>query len=276
MCLVAFSLGQSRRYPLVIAANRDEYLDRPTVPLDWWQPWLDGPRVLSGQDLQAGGTWMGATAEGRVALVTNVRQPFTPEAHAPSRGSIVLNWLRGDLPAERFWPRTALTGYAPFNLLAADFPAGEIFWTSNMQPHPQRLAPGLYGLSNAALDTPWPKVLRLKQALGEAVRQEAPLPAFCDALLAALADPTPAADVDLPYTGVPQATERMLSAAFIRSPDGRYGTRCSTLLICEAQADGIVLHMLERQHQPEAAQRSFQLTPWPPGGLPLPGRSARR
>lgn len=266
MCLVTLALGQSRRYPLVIAANRDESLDRPAAALDWWSPWNDGPRVLSGRDLKAGGTWMGLNAGGRLALVTNVRQPFTPEPGTPSRGQIPLAWLRGDLPAERFWPRTALCGYAPFNLLAADFPAQDVFWTSNMHPHPQRLEAGVYGLSNAALDTPWPKVIRLKQRVADAVRQDLALQVLVEALFDALADPTPAADVDLPYTGVPQATERMLSPAFIRSPDGRYGTRCSTLLISETGPAGTVTHMIERQHQP-AGQIGFRLEAWPPGGL---------
>lgn len=169
MCLVGVALGLSRRYPLVVASNRDEYMDRPSQALDWWSPWPEGPPVLSGRDLRAGGTWMGLSQAGRFALVTNVRQPFAVEPDAPSRGQIPLGWLRGDLPADRFWPRTALSGHAPFNLLAADFPAGEFFWTSNQHPHPQRLTRGVHGLSNAALDTPWPKVERIKQRLSAAL-----------------------------------------------------------------------------------------------------------
>lgn len=268
MCLVGVALGMSRRYPLVVASNRDEYLDRPSLALDWWSPWPDGPQVLSGRDLRAGGTWMGLSQPGRFALVTNVRQPLVAEPDAPSRGQIPLSWLRGDLPADRFWPRTALSGHAPFNLLAADFPAGEFFWTSNLHPHPQRLTRGVYGLSNAALDTPWPKVGRIKQRLSEVLGQDLPLPQLCASLFDTLADETPAPDGELPQTGVGSALERMLSPVFIRSPDGRYGTRCSTLLICEAQGRRLTTHMIERQHQP-AEERSFRLDTWPPSGLPL-------
>ena len=268
MCLVGVALGMSRRYPLVVASNRDEYLDRPSLALDWWSPWPDGPQVLSGRDLRAGGTWMGLSEPGRFALVTNVRQALAVEPDAPSRGQIPLGWLRGDLTADRFWPRIALSGHAPFNLLAADFPAGEFFWTSNLQPHPQRLTRGVYGLSNAALDTPWPKVGRIKQCLSEALGQDLPLPQLCATLFAALTDETPAPDGELPQTGVGPAVERMLSPVFIRSPDGRYGTRCSTLLICEAQGRRLSTHMIERQHQP-VEERSFRLDTWPPSGLPL-------
>jgi hypothetical protein len=127
MCLVALAVDQDRRFPLVIAANRDEFHARPTSRLGWWTPGDGAPAILSGRDLSAGGTWLGLTAAGRLALVTNVRRPGVADPQAPSRGHIVPLWLRGDLSADRFWMRVALSGFNPFNLIAADFRRGEVF-----------------------------------------------------------------------------------------------------------------------------------------------------
>ena len=267
MCLVALALDIDRRFPLVLAANRDEYFDRPAARLAWWTP-PDGTHpVLSGRDLGSGGTWMGLTAAGRLAFVTNVRDPSRVDADAPSRGSIVLDWLAAREAPDRFWMRTALTGYNGFNLIAADFRRGECFWASNRAIHPQRLERGLYGLSNALLDTPWPKVEVLKQAVREAVATSRSVDALSVALFAALADRTPADDAALPETGIASAWEKTLSAAFIRTPDGRYGTRCSTLVIVERTSRGPVTHVLERTFAATeglALLRRSLLKNWPP------------
>lgn len=267
MCLIALALDESRRFPLVVAANRDEFFARPTSRLGWWSPGPGWPDILSGRDLSAGGTWMGLTAAGRLAMVTNVRKPFEPDASLPSRGLIVPQWLRGDQPGERFWPRVAMSGHAPFNLVAIDFRHGDSFWASSEQACPKRLQRGLFGLSNAGLDSPWPKVqrlkLRLKQALGEADDVDA----LAGRLFEALADRTEAPDAELPHTGVGRDKERMLSPAFIRSPDGRYGTRCSTLIITERVHKRLVTHVMERSFTPGrglALVRRSQLNHWPP------------
>jgi uncharacterized protein with NRDE domain len=123
MCLTALALDASRQFPLVVAANSDEFFARAAHRLAWWTPEGSAHPVLAGRDVQAGGTWMGLTAQGRLALVTNIRRPHTPDGQAPTRGRIVPAWLRGDLPAERFWPRVALAGHEPYNLIAADFRA---------------------------------------------------------------------------------------------------------------------------------------------------------
>lgn len=264
MCLAALAVGRHPRFGLVLAANRDEYLDRPAAALDWWHPWPDGPGVLGGRDLKAGGTWMGLSETGRLALVTNVRQPFAADPQAPSRGTVPLGWLRGDLSADRFWPRTVLAGHAPFNLLAADFRRGELFWASNVEPHPRRLGPGLYGLSNALLDTPWPKLKRLKQALSDRLARAASLEALAEGLLDDLADRTPAPDDELPHTGLPLAAERALSPVFVETPDGRYGTRCSTLVITERAGRSWLTHVIERTHGAGARQVYRVLSDWPP------------
>lgn len=267
MCLVALAIDQSRRFPLVIAANRDEAFARPTARLAWWSPGPDLPMILAGRDLQGGGTWMGLNAQGRLALVTNVRRPVEPDPDAPSRGLIVPGWLRGDQRADRFWMGVALSGHAPFNLIAADFRQGECFWASNEAPFPRRIERGVHGLSNAALDTPWPKVQALKAGLGSALEAAESVDRLAARLFEALANRQPADDADLPATGVGRDVERLLSPAFIRTPDGRYGTRCSTVLITERVHKRLTTHVFERSFTAGpglALLRRASLKDWPP------------
>lgn len=267
MCLAALALDASRRFPLVLAANRDEFFDRPAARLAWWHPSPDGPEILGGRDLSAGGTWLGLTLQGRLALVTNVRDPSRIDPDAPSRGQLVPLWLRGDLPLDRFWPRVAMGGYNGFNLIAADFAAGTCHWMSNTEVLPRAMERGIHGLSNAVLDTPWPKVQKLKSRLGEALHACGSADELADELLDALADREKAADEALPRTGVSLDWERELSPAFIRTPDGRYGTRCSTVIITERVHKRLVTHVLERSYtaQPGVALlRRLTLRNWPP------------
>ena len=267
MCLIALAIDQNRRFPLVVATNRDEFFLRPAARLAWWAPPGGGPDVLSGRDLESGGTWLGLTAQGRLALLTNVRDPSRVEADAPSRGRIVPEWLTARETAGQFWMRTALSGHNGFNLIAADFRRGECFWASNMAPYPLRLERGVYGLSNAGLDTPWPKVQQLKARLRESIAAAETVDALAAQLFAALADREPAADDALPRTGVRMELERQLSPAFIRSPDQSYGTRCSTLIITERAGRHPVTHVLERSFSATggvALLRRSTLRNWPP------------
>ncbi|HJW10322.1 MAG TPA: NRDE family protein [Albitalea sp.] len=267
MCLVSIAIDQDRRFPLVVAANRDEFFKRPAARLAWWTPETGGPAILSGRDLEAGGTWLGLTAEGRLALLTNVRDPSRNDPTAPSRGRIVSEWLAARESTDRFWMRTALSGYNGFNLVAADFRRGECFWASNDGSHPVRLERGLYGLSNASLNTPWPKVEALKARVGSAIAHSASVDALSRALFDALADRSEAPDDALPETGVPIEWERRLSAAFIRSPDLSYGTRCSTLVIAERVNRHLVTHVFERTFSANgsvALMRRALLKNWPP------------
>lgn len=267
MCLVALAIDQSSRFPLVVAANRDEYFQRAAARLGWWSPGAGRPDILGGRDLEAGGTWMGLTTEGRMAMVTNVRKPDSDDPQAPSRGSIVPLWLRGDLAADRFWMQVALSGYRPFNLVAADFLRGECFYLSSETAAPRRLERGLYGLSNGELDEPWPKVEMLKHRLRTALTTAPSIEPLSNALFDALADRTPAHDDDLPATGVPLEWERLLSSAFIQTPDMRYGTRCSTLVITERVGKKLVTHVFERSFGPGtrvALLRRSVLQNWPP------------
>ncbi len=267
MCLVALAVDENRRFPLVLAANRDEYFDRPAARLGWWTPEVGGPQILGGRDLQAGGTWLGLTAGGRLGLVTNVRRPATPDPDAPSRGGLVPLWLRTDWRPDQFWMNVALGGYAPFNLIAADFRRGDCFWASNEHSAPRRIERGIVGLSNAALDTPWPKVEALKARLGQALDEAESVDGLSAQLFSALADKRPAPDGELPSTGVGIDLERMLSPAFIRSPDGRYGTRCATVIIAERANKRLVTHVFERTFTAGpgvALMRRATLSDWPP------------
>ena len=267
MCLVALAIDLDRRFPLVVAANRDEFFKRATARLAWWTPESGGPAILGGRDLEAGGTWLGLTAEGRLAFVTNVRDPQRNDPSAPSRGRIVPDWLAARESTDRFWMRTALSGYNGFNLVAADFRRGECFWASNSGVHPVRLERGVHGLSNAGLDTPWPKVEALKSRMHDAIASASSVDALSAQLFDALADDTQAGDEALPDTGVPLEWERTLSAAFIRTPDMSYGTRCSTLVIAERVNRHLVTHVLERTFSATggvALMRRSTLKNWPP------------
>ena len=183
MCLIAFAWRADPRYPLVVAANRDELHARPAAPAAFWSD-LDAPTLLAGRDLQAGGTWLGLTRAGRFAALTNVREPGRAgPADPPSRGALVLDFLRGSEPPAAFLAERDLSAYAGFNLLLGT--PDELWSAGNRDPQPPRaLEPGVYGLSNAVLDAPWPKLTSARQALGQAL-SAGPTPA---ALLELLAD----------------------------------------------------------------------------------------
>lgn len=266
MCLATLALDMNSRFPLVLAANRDEFMNRPTARLAWWDS-PGHPPILGGRDQQAGGTWLGLTASGRLALVTNVRDPAMQDPNAPSRGEIVPLWLKGHKPMHELWPQLAMHGYNGFNLMALDFAQGECFWLSNTALYPKRLDRGIHGLSNAHLNTPWPKVTQLKARTKQALALADSVDDLAMHLFDALADPTIAPDDDLPYTGVSQEWERLLSAAFVRSPDGSYGTRCSTLIITERVNKRLVTHVMERTYNAGtrmALLRRVTLRNWPP------------
>jgi uncharacterized protein with NRDE domain len=273
MCLAALALGMSARFPLVVLSNRDEFHHRPTEGLAWWPPTSEeGTQILAGRDLQAGGTWMGLSAAGRLALLTNIRAPGQQRADAPSRGHIVTRWLTTGEDSDEFWRQTAQAGYNGFNLIAADFSRGHCDSMSSAHARPLRLDHGIFGLSNAGLDTPWPKVVAIKQQLGLALqhadeRAGSTPDELASTLLTALADDRVAPDDQLPATGVPLELERQLSACFIRTPDGRYGTRCSTVLITEQRGAALVTTVYEHSHAINGRPgqlRRVTLADWPP------------
>ena len=282
MCLVALALDAHERYPLVVAANRDEYHARATDALRWWTPASGGPAVLSGRDLVAGGTWMGLTAVGRLALLTNIRAPDAHDASAPSRGRILTDWLTSSEPVDAFWERVAAQRHNGFNLVIADLAAPGWFWASNTSAAMRAISPGLHAVSNAALDTRWPKTEQLKSRLRAALDEAASVERLAQTLFDALGDRRPAADADLPMTGVPIDAERILSSAFVEWPERGYGTRCSTLVITERRADGRRTHVFERSYgRPPARATTLRhrvLHAWPPplrGCAPSPHAECR-
>jgi len=221
MCLIVFGWRAHPDYPLVVAANRDEFLARPAAPAQWW---TDFPNLLAGRDLEAGGTWMGVTRNGRFAALTNYRDPTLHRPGAPSRGMLVRDCLLGHRDADTTLRDIAgvSAGYAPFNLLVGDGASLAIHESTTGAV--RGVESGVYGLSNHLLDTPWQKVRLARERFTAAL---ADLPDD-GAFLALLRDDAPAADLHLPETGVSKEWERWLSSAFIRAPG--YGTRCSTVI----------------------------------------------
>ncbi len=235
MCLVVIAYEHHPRYRLVLAANRDEFHQRPTEYAQWWQ---DQPGILAGRDLEAGGTWLGVTRSGRLALVTNFREPGKREAGKRSRGELVSHFLIDDRPATEFAAELSgeIDNYSGFNLLIFD---GEGFlYLSNRGDYQQILQPGIHGLSNHRLNTPWPKVEKTQQRFTDAL---VPDDIDQNKLFSIIGDKRPFDDKVLPDTGIGSNLEKLLSAPFIISPD--YGTRCSTLVLWDKSGD---IHFIER------------------------------
>ena len=247
MCLLVLSWQPGAAETLVLAGNRDEFHERPAAPAGWRR---NG--TLGGRDLRAGGTWLAAHRGGRFAVVTNFREAIDEGRGPRSRGELVTRYLDASAGPMAFAAELAGRGnaYAGFNLLLGD--PGELVYVSNRGRGPERLAAGVYGLSNHLLDTPWPKLKRTRERFarllvpgtGTGTGQETDTAA----LLEMLADRTPAGDDELPDTGIGPERERLLSSPFIVSP--WYGTRCSTILKI-LQED--VMEFTERRFDPTGA-----------------------
>jgi uncharacterized protein with NRDE domain len=244
MCLAVVALDAHPRYALVVAANRDEYHARPAAPVDWWKNVPD-EGLLAGRDLEAGGTWLGVTRRGRWAFVTNVREPGRHDASAPSRGALVPRFLRNNGPVEAALVDVLADAarYNGFNLLGGDLALAA--WGSNRVAGVHPLSAGVHGVSNARLDTPWPKLERTKAGMSAwAANGNDDISSLFD-LLADRARPP---DAMLPSTGVSLDYERLLSSPFIVSP--RYGTRCSTVLTIARTG---AAHLIERAFDADGA-----------------------
>ena len=261
MCLLVAAVDAHPDFRLVLAGHRDEFHARPATPLAWWE---EPPGILAGRDLQAGGTWLGVDRRGRVSVVTNFRAPGSQRATSPSRGLLVPRVLASDLTSSAFVRELAgeAARYSGFNLLAWD---GEtLAYCGDPDAGTRTLPPGLYGLSNARLDTAWPKLRRARDRVRRVLADGSPR---ADALFRALDDRLPAPDDELPDTGIGIGLERLLSAPFIVSPD--YGTRCTTVVL--AGRDGRI-QVAERRYAPDGStvgrtQVAFHATrPEPRGG----------
>ncbi len=225
MCLIVLAWKTRADLPLLVAANRDEWRDRPTQPAHWWR---DHPDMLAGRDLEAGGTWMGITRGGRFAAVTNFRDPSERRSVARSRGVLVTGFLLGkDSPHDHLAKLAPTAGeYNGFNLILGD---GETLWYySSRDDKPREIEPGVHALSNNLLNEPWPKVVSGRERMSEAVLEADPVPKLFE-LLAERVRPD---DARLPRTGVGVEWERRLASALIVGTD--YGTRASTVLTVDA------------------------------------------
>ena len=247
MCLIALALDAHPRHTLVVAANRDEWHERPAAGLDWWRDEASPHGLLAGRDLIAGGTWMGLADQGRIGLLTNVRDPSRQRAAAASRGRLVSGWLSSD----REWH--APHDVNPFNFVGGDLRTGRWWWASDSQPKPLALTRGVHGLSNGAFTLPWPKARRLCEDLAgwlaHDARDFAPL-------FTALRNEAPFTGEDSQGDG----PEAAFSGVFIRHP--MYGTRCSTVVAVSSKGEGTII---ERRFSPEgeAAGETEIAFAWP-------------
>ena len=221
MCLIVLAWKARADLPLIVAANRDEWRDRPAEPAHWWP---DHPGLFAGRDLRAAGTWMGVTRSGRFAAVTNFRDPSERRSAARSRGELVTDFLAGTATAEAFLSRLATRAgdYNGFNLILGD--GGALWYYGSREGVARAIEPGVHGLSNHLLDEPWPKVVRGMAAMRSTLEDPDPAPG----LFAALADRRGTGEESLPRTGVGIEWERRLAAALITGED--YGTRASTVV----------------------------------------------
>jgi uncharacterized protein with NRDE domain len=234
MCLVVAAFGLHANYPLIVAGNRDEFHARPAAPAHWWQ---DHPDVLGGRDLEAGGTWLGIHRSGRFATVTNCRDAAPRDPAMRSRGHLVTAFLQSQLAPLDFLTTIDADAYAGFNLLVSD--GREHAFYSNRDAGPIGLEPGIYGLSNATLDTPWTKVERSKASLRALLDAGNPTG---EELLRVLANRERGPVAEVSSESLPFETAHAITAPFIVLPD--YGTRCSTIV--RAGADGF-WEFLERR-----------------------------
>jgi uncharacterized protein with NRDE domain len=245
MCLLVLAWQAHPRYRLIVAANRDEFHERPTAALAKWSA---PENILAGRDLRAGGTWLGLDRRRHFGVITNFRELQRPLASAPSRGALIPRYLQGESAVTYLSQlETEASSYSGFNLLLTD---GDSLWyaSNRAERFARPLPPGVYGLSNQSLDTPWPKLRRVRRRfdawLGDPDR--AAESASASDLFALLDDrATATADEELPQTGVPPEWERVLSAPFVLNPD--YGTRCSTVLLLEPSGAG---YLAERRFDP--------------------------
>lgn len=250
MCLIVFAWDPGAPRPLVLVANRDEFHDRPTRALHWWD-WPQGP--LAGRDEQAGGTWLAVRRDGRFAALTNYRDPKAAPG-ARSRGELPLRWLNSASDPRRFGLRirNQAADYGPFNLLYGN--ADEV-WVVGTHSDALQVQPGIHALSNGAFDTPWPKTIRAVRRMAKWLERD---DGELDALLDLLDDRSPAEDAELPDTGVGIELERLLSAPFIVSP--RYGTRCTSALILGDRAQ-----FAERQFDADGSGIGERIFEWQTG-----------
>ncbi len=253
MCLIVFAWKKHPEYKLILAANRDEFYNRPTLPAHYWRD-LSG--VLAGMDLKSQGTWLGINMAGMWTAITNYRDFDNIKQHAPSRGSITSKYLTEKWEPEQYLKH--LSGYSQtyngFNLLSGNLQ--ELFYYSNQSKEIQELRPGIYGLSNHLLDTPWPKVEEAKKQLLKLLQTDTISP---DRLFQILYHTEQHPDHLLPNTGIGIEQERSLSSIFITM--NGYGSRCTTVLLIDNDNEVTFAERLYRDGKPVGQDLLFRFIP---------------
>lgn len=241
MCLIAFAFQKKEGMPLIVLANRDEMYERPTAAMHWWE---DCPDILAGRDVRAGGTWMGINRKGDFAALSNIRNPGAEKSGLPSRGEIPVQWLSGRMSPDAMHGFLVRMGgkYNGFNLIYGN--TQELYYYNNATGLIRQLYPGIYGISNALLDTPWPKTVKGKERFTELLLADN-FPGDAE-FLDAFHDTKEAPEELLPSTGVPSALEKTLSAMFIKSKV--YGTRLTTFVTIDSSGQ---VRYHERSYVPE-------------------------
>jgi uncharacterized protein with NRDE domain len=253
MCLIAWNWQPHSSMPLLLLFNRDEFYARPALPLHWWEEG-DGPSILAGKDLRAGGTWLGLSRSGRLAAITNFRAGNPVPSDKPSRGELVATFLRSDLDATTYLQQLAAhaTDYRPFNLLVYD--GTTLMGLESRGAKLVHMQPGIGAVSNADFETPWPKVVQLRQRLEDQIARNRIDPAD---LLPLLQDTTQAPDADLPNTGVTKERERVLSATFVKTADD--GTRSCNVIEIRANHARFTETSFGPQGLLQVSQEQFEL-----------------
>lgn len=241
MCLITFAYECHPKYDLILAGNRDEFYDRPTRKADFWTR-EDKPNILAGKDLEAGGTWLGVHKDGRWSALTNYRDPSIKKEDPPSRGEIVLDYLKNEQSAMSYLADLSkkAESYNGFNILIWD--KHHFYHYSNQNKKVSRIEAGIHGLSNALLDTPWPKLNRANDRLRQIIEKE---DIDKEALFELLADEHKALEDELPVTGIPKELEKAVSSVFIKTES--YGSRCSTILLIDKEGN---MEFTERRFKP--------------------------
>lgn len=247
MCLILFAYKQHPKYPLIVVANRDEFYKRPTEQAHWWK---EHPEMLAGKDTVGNGSWFGVSKLGRFAGLTNYRDGMKLKGNAPTRGKLVTNYLINEVDGVEYLNEIAKTAdlYNGYNLLTFD--GNDLLHYSNISNEITHIEAGIHGLSNALLNSDWPKIKRGKADLEELVKGDFSIEAAFQMML----NERGAADEDLPKTGVPLEWERLLSPMCIKSDE--YGTRCSTVLLWDNDGK---MYFEERSYVPAKEARTFEL-----------------
>jgi uncharacterized protein with NRDE domain len=224
MCLLLIAYNAHPNYRLILAANRDEFYNRPALPLHNWK---DNPELFAGKDLEGGGTWLGITANGKVAAITNYRDMAKIKAGAPTRGKLVTDFLLNNISPEKYSNILIKTSdvYNGYNLVFGTLE--NLYYFSNQTKEIIKLSSAIYGLSNHLLDTPWPKVQKSKRRFIEIL--EEPVPSKYE--LFQLLKDNEIFNKDLPETGLPKEMERLVSPIFTLTD--KYGTRSSSIIFID-------------------------------------------